>query len=164
MHYIPLADSVIALENGRIAHQGAYGELVASGYDLTGTLARSPLGQQVAKNSPTKGTGDQSKEASKSSTEKDAEEDDEALKSYDKGGLIAYKFYAKQAGHFRLLLVALYVALYSATRLGLQVSNCPYFFTRENKDTIIFSPGLSGRVVAIQRKISGRMDGRLRSF
>lgn len=122
MHYLPLADRVIALDNGKIVHQGTYEELAASGYDLTGTLARAPPNQQANEEGAKKQGEDEVDSKTEKPTEKDAEEDDEALKSYNKGGVTAYKFYVREAGYLRIVISGLFLVLYSAMRLGLQVS------------------------------------------
>lgn len=127
VHYLPSADRIIALDNGKIVHQGTYEELAATGYDLTGALARAPTNQQASEGR-TKMHEDEVESKTEKPNEKDAEEDDEMLQSYDKGGITAYKFYAGETGYFRIVTAGLFLVLYSAMRLGLQVNTWRHVF------------------------------------
>ncbi|KAF8312113.1 P-loop containing nucleoside triphosphate hydrolase protein [Clavulina sp. PMI_390] len=126
VHHLPAAYRVLALEGGKIVHQGSYDELVMSGYDLTGTLARASANAEADTKADVKkdaagSTSPQTSEKSQSAeTEKAQDGDDEATKAYDKGGLRVYKFYAVHAGVFRVLACVTLMVLYVALRLGLQ--------------------------------------------
>lgn len=120
MHYLSLSDWVIALDKGRVAHQGTYDDVSKSGYDLTGTLARATGTTDSDDQGGAKKDGEKTKE-SETSTDKDDTEDDETMGAYDKGKKSTYyKFYAEQIGFFRVSILGCYLLLYSAIRLGTQ--------------------------------------------
>lgn len=121
VHYIPLADRVIALEGGRIALQGTYEELSAQGYDLKGVLARSSIDQNLQSASSQKDTTATQQKAQEDPAS-DGSEDDETTISYDKGGANVYKFYASHGGYLRAITAGLLLLMYSAVRLGVQAS------------------------------------------
>lgn len=121
MHHLSSADKIIALKGGRIAHLGTYSELVVTGYDLTGDLVPTSSSHDAKKTTSKEGKDGASELATAGPSEKQSEDDDETLQSYDKGGMTAYKFYVAQVGVSRILSVGLFIALYSAMRLGVQV-------------------------------------------
>ncbi|KAF8312074.1 P-loop containing nucleoside triphosphate hydrolase protein [Clavulina sp. PMI_390] len=128
IHYLPIAHRIFALQGGRLLHQGSYDELVNSGYDLTGNLTRASslkMGRD-GNSSPDQQVQESQSNVALDSSEKSKSEhayndyDDEATKSYDKGGLHMYRFYILHAGVFRFTACVILMVLYIAVRLGLQ--------------------------------------------
>ncbi|KAF8312075.1 P-loop containing nucleoside triphosphate hydrolase protein [Clavulina sp. PMI_390] len=125
IHYLPTADRIIALEDGKIVHQGTYDDLVTSGYDLTGTLTRASSSKEddaestnstVSKNERV----DDAERKPNDPSQTDQKDDNEEAKSYDKGGQGTYLFYTRHAGLFRVLSCTILMILYIALRLGVQ--------------------------------------------
>lgn len=125
VHYLTFSDWVVALEKGRIAHQGTYDDVSRSGYDLTGTLARSSdtsVDGVAATKGNAKSTADVATKTKSDEVQKETDEDDDETQDTTETRGTTYMFYIREAGYFQVYITALLTILYSAVRLGTQVS------------------------------------------